>query len=174
MGLVAGTTVESDANLGDVRWIHLITDWVPLDWMAQAVLDRDHRYRAEVPFRQFHAAIEDRDDVRIRDWRGLGTRPVALETEAVDGFRAKQMLIFATVRLVTSAAALPEGRLVQVFLFVLLRLFFMAAKAGINRIRTHISGGSRPVRVMAVDALPLSSRMLDRRAFDLPGSFFVA
>jgi hypothetical protein len=34
MGLVAGITIDRGANLGDVPGIHLITDWVPLDWMA--------------------------------------------------------------------------------------------------------------------------------------------
>ena len=72
MGLVTGATVESDANLGDVFRIHPINDRVLLDWMPYAVLDGDRRYRAQVIFRQFHAAIEDCDGVRGLAWRRLG------------------------------------------------------------------------------------------------------
>ena len=69
MGLVAGTTVDSSANLGVAPRIHLISDRVPLDRMAQTVLDGNRRYSAEVTFRQFHAAIEDRNGARVLDWR---------------------------------------------------------------------------------------------------------
>ena len=139
MGLVAGTTVDRDANLGEIPRLHPIDNWVPLDWMAQAILDGERRYLAEVPFRQCHAAIEDLDGVRVLDRRRLGIRPMALEAEGVDGFRAQQMVIFATVRLVTGGAALPEGRLVQIFLLVLLRLIAMATKADIDRVRLRKS-----------------------------------
>ena len=50
---------------------------------------------------------------------------MAFETESVDAFRAQQMGIFATMRLVTSTATLFEGRLVQVSLIALLSLIAM-------------------------------------------------
>ena len=167
MGLVAGITVDSGANLGDVPGIHLINDWVPLDWMAQAVLDGDRRYRAEVPFRQFHAAIEDRDGVCVLDWRRLSIRPVALETECVDGFCAKQMVVFATVRLVASGTALPEGRLVQVFLIALLGLIAVAADTSIDRVRLRQSWLSARVGIVTRCAIARRARMLNLRFLDL-------
>ena len=98
----------------------------------------DRRYRAQVIFRQCHAAIEDRDGVRDLAWRRLGIRSVALETEAVDGFRAQQMVIFAAVRFVTGAAAVSERSLVKDLLgFLKLGLSAMTLGAGTYRIRTH-------------------------------------
>ncbi len=132
------------------------------------------RHRAEVTFRKFHAAIEDRDDVRVLDGRRLGIRPVALETEAVDGFRAKQMVVFAAVRFVTSAAALPEGRLVQIFLILLLRLCAMAAQAGIDRVRLRESRRFARVGIVTFSAILRCSRMLHRRFLDLLRCFRVA
>ena len=86
------------------------------------------------------------------------------------------MGVFATVRLVTGGTALPEGRLVQVFLIALLGLIAMTGKkAGVHRIGTHKSEGFRRVGGMATETPRLSSLMLNYRAFRcLSGSFFVA
>ena len=167
MGLVTGIAVDSDANLGNVLGIHLISDWVPLDRMAQAVLDGDRRYRAEVPFRQIHAAIENLDGMRVLDCHRLGIRPVALETEGVDGFRAQQMVIFAAVRLVTSGTAQPEGRLVQVIFFAQLSLIAMAVKASIDRVRLSESWRIARVGIVAFRTIVRRPRMLHLRLLDL-------
>ena len=80
---------------------------------------------------------------------------MALETEAVDGFRAKQMVIFAAVRLVTGGySPVPKAGLVQVLSWCSeLSLIAMAFEAGVYRIGTHKSGLSRRVRVMAAEAV---------------------
>jgi hypothetical protein len=143
--------------------------------MAQAVLDGDRRYRTEVIVRQFHAAIEDRNGVRVLAWRRLGIRRMALETEAVESFRAKQMVIFAAVRFVTGAAAVPERRLVKVLLGHLkLGLSGMTPGAGTYRIRTQKTGFVPRMRVMAVDAITLRSRMLHLRVLHLFCDFLMA
>ena len=175
MWLVTGNTVDSDANLGWILGIHLINNRVPLDWMAHAVPEGDRRYRAEVFFRQFHAAIEDRDGVCVLAWSTLGIRPVALETEAVDGFRAQQMVIFTTVRLVTSATAVPERSLVKDLLgFLKLCLSAMTLGAGSYRIRTHEARLVPRMRVMAANAIALRPRVLHFRALDLLCGFLMA
>ncbi len=128
-------------------------------------------------FRQFHAAIEDRDGMRVLDWHSLGIRPVALETEAVDGFRAKQMVVFAAVRLVTGAAAVPVRRLVKDLLGSLklgLSGMTLGVGAGTYRIRTHKTGFVPRMRVMAVDAITLRSLMLHLRVLDLFCDFLMA
>ena len=75
-----------------------------------------------------------------------GIRPMALETEVVDAFLAKKMLVFAAVRFVTGAASHSESRLVRVLLLALLGLIAVAAKAGIDRIRLLQSGPYRTCR----------------------------
>ena len=99
---------------------------------------------------------------------------MALETKAVDSFSAKQIFIFATVRLVTSATALPEGRLVQVFFGVLLRLIAMAAKADIDRVRFRQSWLPARVGIVAFGTIARRARMLHLRILDLIRFFRVA
>jgi hypothetical protein len=55
-----------------------------------------------------------------------------------------------------------------------LSLSFMAPEADAYRIGTYISGLSRRMRVVAVDAVSLCPRVLDLRALDLAVSFSVA
>jgi len=113
--------------------------------------------------------------VRVFAWRRLGIRPVTLEADAVDGFRTKQMVIFAAVRLVTGAAAVPERRLVKDLLGSLkLRLSGMTPGAGTYSIRTQETGFVPRMWVMAVDAITLRSRMLHLRVLDLFCDFLMA
>jgi hypothetical protein len=167
MGLVAGTTVNGNANLGGIPGLHLIDNRVPLDWVACAVLEGKHPYRAEVAFRQPHAIVEYFDGVRIAGLLQPGVTPMALEAEAVDGFCAKQVGIFAAVRLVTSAASLPEGRLMRVFFISLLRLIVMAAKADIDLVRVRKPRRFARVRIVAFNAIFRRAGMLHPRLLDL-------
>jgi hypothetical protein len=112
--------------------------------------------------------------VRILAWRRLGIRPVALEAEAVDGFRAKQMLIFAAVRFVTDVTAVPERSLVKNSLGALkLSLSAMTLGAGAYRVRTNKAGLIARVRVMAAEATALRPRVLDFCVLDLFCGFLV-
>jgi hypothetical protein len=99
---------------------------------------------------------------------------VALETETADLIRAKQILIIAAVRLVTSATAQPESRLVQEFLLGLLGLFAMAAKAGIDCVRFGQSWRPACMWIVTIHAIAGRARMLHLCVFDLIRCFCVA
>ena len=110
---------------------------MPIDWVAAPILQWQHRnfVLREVIFGQLHRTVEDRDDVLGLELFRLRVRPMALKANAVRFLGPQKMLVVSTVRFVTNRTSLPEGGLVQVHFFELIRLIRVASEACVHWIR---------------------------------------
>lgn len=173
MWLVTRGAIHGNAYFRVIRRIHLVGDRVTFHGMAEPVFNRQPRNFREIVGRQFHLPIEDRYQLRIRDWCGLRLRTVALHAQR-SGIRGpKDVLIVSTVRLMTGCASLLERRLVEIRLLVLFGLICMARQAGIHRIRLHEAGSLSGVRIVTGDALALRTGMLNFRSLDFLALLFM-
>jgi len=137
MWLVTGQAVNLGMYLRDILWVWDIPDWVTLHWVSNPEFDRKHDnlILREVVFRQFDGPVEERDGMLRFQLLRLSVGAVALETEIVDLHRAKQVVIVATMRLVTNRTRLFEYRLMQVRLLGLICLIGVAAQANVDGVR---------------------------------------
>jgi hypothetical protein len=169
MRLVTRHAVDLGANLGDVARISYIRDRMALGRMTSSVFQwQDHHFiLGKVVFRQFHASVEDRNQMfgfellRLRLW------PVALKAQRICLLGAQQMVIVPTVRLMTGCASLPKSWLMEMGFLELIGLIGMAGETRADRIRLQETRASSGVRVMASYALPLCTGMLHFGLFDL-------
>jgi hypothetical protein len=112
--LMAGEAVHRKYSLGFRD--HDVANRVVLRGVSQAVFQGQNGYFTEVVFRQFHLAIEDRDQVLAFHFLRTGVGPVALEAKRIHVRLAQQMRVVATVRLVAGGASQVRGRLMHVLL----------------------------------------------------------
>ena len=102
---------------------------MPVRRMPTAVFQRQHRHFVlhEVVFRQFHRAVEDRDDMLCFKRLRLRIRSVTLEANAVRFLCSQQMLVLAAMGFMANRATFPERGLVQVRLLELIGLIRVAS-----------------------------------------------
>lgn len=164
---MAGLAVDRDSDFRHIIGLHLVHDRMVIDRMATTVLQRKSRYAAEVGLRQLHFAVENRHHVTFCQSLRLRIRAVTLQAQLVRLRHPEQVLIVATVRLVTRCTALEERRLVQILLFVLFSLIGMAGQTDVDGVRLRETRRLAGVRVVTIDTIARRTRMLDLRFFDL-------
>lgn len=138
-----------------------------LDRVPSSIEQRKNRHTGKVVFRQFHLAIENRDQVFARKLRLFRVRTVTFQAQSVGRAGTQQMLVITAVRLVTGIAALDKYGLVMNFLLRQIGDVGVAAEADVYRIRFWQSRIGARVRIVTVGTVPGRSRMLHFRLLDL-------
>jgi len=134
----------------------------------------DHFVLGEIIFGKFHAAVEDGRQVLGFQFLRLPIWTVALQANGVGCSSAEQVIVVATVRLVTSGATLGEGWLMVIRLLRQLGNIAMAVEADINRVCFWQARLIAGVRAVTISAIARRTGMLHLRGFDQLGFIVVA
>lgn len=171
---MAAQAAQRCLDLGDVRGIHDVRNGVILHWVAQAVLQRKDRYLillVVIPG-QFHFAAENcQHSALYRLRHRIGS--VTLQAKRV-ALCPQQFRLIASMRLMTSGAALSKHGLVVHGLLSLFRQLGMAVEANIHRIGLRESRRFSSVWAVAIGAISQGAGVLHFGTLDLLRLFRVA